>query len=48
MLSDILDTKGEGVSPFHNGDVLEIWVLNPGFWCVMKLKLTLILAENDY
>ena len=28
LLSNVLDTKREGVSPSHGGDILEIWVLN--------------------
>ena len=31
LLSNVLDTKGEGVSPSHGGDFLEIWVVNSGF-----------------
>ena len=34
---NVLDTKGEGVSPSHGGDFLEIWVglLNTGFVCAL-------------
>ena len=37
FMYNVLDTKGEGVGgvpPSHGGDflLLEIWVLNTGFW----------------
>ena len=40
FLSDnVLDTKGGGVSPSHGGDFF-------GFCCVIRFKLTSILAPN--
>ena len=43
-----ISTKGEGVGggPSHGWNFLEIRVLNPGFLCIVKFKLTSILAEN--
>ena len=35
-------------SPSHGGDFLEIWVLKPGFGCVIDFKLTSNLARNVY
>ena len=31
MLSNVLDSKGEGVSPSHGGAFLDFGVLNPAF-----------------
>ena len=41
LLINVLDTGGGGggVSPSHGGAFLEFWVLNSGFWCIIKLKL---------
>ena len=38
----------KGVSPSHGGDVFGFGVLKPGFWWVIKFKLTSILAPNVY
>ena len=49
MLSNVLDSKGEGVgSPSHGGAFLDFGVIKPAFWWVIKLKLTSILAPNVY
>ena len=31
----------------HGGDFLEIWVLNTGFWCIIKFELTSTLAPKS-
>ena len=36
---------GGGI-PLHGGDFLEIWVLNTGFLCIIKFKLTSTLAPK--
>ena len=49
LFSNVLDTKGgvcDGVSPSHGGDFLEIWVLIPGFYCIIMFRLSSILAEK--
>ena len=33
-----------GVS--HGGIFLEMWILNSDFWCIVKFRLTSIIAEN--
>ena len=51
LLSNVLDTKGEGVG----GDIpLPRWgtffgfggTIKPGFWCIIRFELTSILAPN--
>ena len=54
LLSNILDTKGEGVwegvspPPPTTGTFLDFGVLKPGFWCVIRFKLTSTRAPNVY
>ena len=38
----------EGVSPSHNGDFLNFGGIKTRFQCIIKLKLTSILAPNVY
>ena len=39
---------GGGI-PLPRWDFLDFWgILKPGFWCIIKFKLTSILAPNVY
>ena len=52
MLSNVLDIRGrvrEGVPLLPRwGTFLDFGVLKPGFGCIIKLKLTSILAPNIF
>ena len=51
MFSNVLDIRGRGgrgIPLPRWGAFLDLWVLKPGFGCIIKLKLTSILAPNIY
>ena len=48
---NILDIRGRGYSPSKTGKIQDLGgggLLNPGFGCIIKLKVTSILSPNIY